>query len=57
MPVHFGHEAGFEHDAQRRVSDASKAGEVLGFVADTGFEDMLDEAIPWLTKAIAEGTI
>jgi len=57
MPVHFGHEAGFEHDAQRRVSDASKAGEVLGFIADTGFEDMLDEAIPWLTKAIAEGTI
>lgn len=56
-PLTFAHDEGFEYDVQRRVPDTSKAREVLGFVADTKLEDMLDEVIPWIAAAIEEGTI
>jgi UDP-glucose 4-epimerase len=47
----------FEHDVQRRVPATDKAREVLGFEATTGLDDILDEVIPWIEKALAEGTI
>jgi len=47
----------FEHDVQKRVPDTDKAREVLGVVADTPLEDMLDEVIAWIDVAIAEGRI
>lgn len=47
----------FEHDVQKRVPDVRKAKEVLGFEATTSLDDMLDEVIPWIQQAIAEGTI
>ena len=47
----------FEYDVQKRVPDVDKAKEVLGFEATTTLEDMLDEVIPWIENAIAEGTI
>jgi nucleoside-diphosphate-sugar epimerase len=56
-PLTFAHDEGFEYDVQRRVPDTSKARDVLGFVADTTLEDMLDEVIPWIEAAIEEGTI
>jgi nucleoside-diphosphate-sugar epimerase len=42
---------------KRRVPDVTKAKEVLGFEATTKLEDMLDEVIPWIKNAIAEGSI
>ncbi len=30
---------------------------MLGFEATTTLDDMLDEVIPWIENAIAEGTI
>jgi UDP-glucose 4-epimerase len=47
----------FEHDVQRRVPATGKAREVLGFEATTPLEDILDEVIPWIEKAVADGSI
>lgn len=56
-PFSFVSDEGFEHDVQKRVPDVSKAKEVLGFEATTRLKDMLDEVIPWIENAIAEGKI
>ena len=47
----------YEHDVQRRVPDVRKANEVLGFEATTSLDRMLDEVIPWITRAVQAGTI
>jgi UDP-glucose 4-epimerase len=57
VPLNYTSDEGFEYDVQKRVPDVTKAREVLGFEATTKLEDMLDEVIPWIENAIAEGTI
>jgi UDP-glucose 4-epimerase len=57
VPLNITSDEGFEYDVQKRVPDVTKAKEVLGFEATTKLEDMLDEVIPWIENAIAEGTI
>ena len=47
----------FEHDVQRRVPATDKAKRVLGFEATTPSTTMLDEVIPWITQAVADGTL
>jgi UDP-glucose 4-epimerase len=47
----------FEHDVSRRVPSAEKAKRILGFEATTGLAAILDEVIPWIEKAVAEGSI
>jgi len=47
----------FEHDVQRRIPATEKADRVLGFEATTSLSDMLDEVIPWIQQAVAEGLI
>ena len=47
----------FEHDVQKRIPDVTKAREVLGFEATTTLDQMLDEVIPWVAKAIEEGRL
>jgi UDP-glucose 4-epimerase len=47
----------FEHDVARRVPSTDKAKRVLGFEATTSLDEMLDEVIPWIGRAIEEGTI
>lgn len=47
----------FEHDVQRRVPATSKAERVLGFKATTTLSETLDEVIPWIRQAMAEGRI
>jgi UDP-glucose 4-epimerase len=47
----------YEYDVQRRVPDVTKAREVLGFVAETGLDEMLDVVIPWVRDAMAAGII
>jgi len=56
-PLRLVHDEGFEYDVQKRVPDVTKAREVLGFEATTTLEVMLDEVIPWIENAVAEGTI
>lgn len=56
-PLTLEHEQAFEHDVQMRVPDVTKAKELLGFEATTTLDEMLDEVIPWIENAIAEGNI
>lgn len=47
----------FEHDVSRRIPSTDKARSVLGFDATTTLDEMLDEVIPWVARAVDEGTI
>ena len=47
----------FAHDVAMRVPDVTKAREVLGFTADTTLDTMLDEVIPWITRAVEQGRL
>jgi UDP-glucose 4-epimerase len=47
----------FEHDVQMRVPDVQKARSLLGFEATTSLDEMLDEVIPWIRRAVEDGTI
>jgi len=47
----------FEYDVARRVPSTDKAKRVLGFEATTTLDDMLDEVIPWIEKALADDVI
>ena len=42
---------------QKRVPDVTKAREVLGFEATTTLDEMLDDVIPWVRQAMADGII
>jgi nucleoside-diphosphate-sugar epimerase len=56
-PLRYVSDAPFEHDVARRVPATDKAKSVLGFEATTTLDEMLDEVIPWITRAVQEGTI
>jgi nucleoside-diphosphate-sugar epimerase len=56
-PFRYVSDSPFEHDVQRRVPSTEKAERVLGFTADTSLSDMLDEVIPWIRTAIADGVL
>jgi UDP-glucose 4-epimerase len=47
----------YEHDVQRRVPSTEKARRVLGFEATTPLDAILDEVIPWIARAVENGTI
>lgn len=57
VPLTLAHDKAYEHDVQLRVPDTSKAKDLLGYEATTSLEDMLDEVIPWVTKAVEEGRL
>ena len=56
-PLRLVHDEPFEYDVQRRVPSTDKAKRILGFEATTSLDKMLDEVIPWITRAVASGTI
>ena len=56
-PFNYVSDAGFEHDVAKRVPSTDKAKRVLGFEATTTLDEMLDEVVPWIVAAVAEGTI
>jgi UDP-glucose 4-epimerase len=57
VPLRLVHDTPFEHDVQKRVPDVTKAREVLGYTATTSLSEMLDEVIPWVTQAVADGRL
>jgi nucleoside-diphosphate-sugar epimerase len=57
QPFRYVSDPPFEHDVQRRVPDVRKAAEVLGFVATTSLDGMLDEVIPWIRRELEAGRI
>ena len=57
VPFHWVSDPPFDHDVSRRVPSTEKAKRVLGFEATTGLEKILHEVVPWIEKAVADGTI
>jgi nucleoside-diphosphate-sugar epimerase len=57
VPFRYVSDDPFEYDVQKRVPSTEKAKRVLGFEATTTLDEMLDEVIPWIEAAVAEGTI
>jgi UDP-glucose 4-epimerase len=56
-PLRLAHDDPFTYDVQKRVPATDKARDILGFEATTTLEDMLDEVIPWIQQAVAEGRL
>jgi UDP-glucose 4-epimerase len=57
VPLRVVNDEPFSYDVQRRVPSTDKAKRVLGFEAHTSLDSMLDEVIPWIEQAVANGTI
>jgi UDP-glucose 4-epimerase len=57
VPLRIVHDEPFAHDVQRRVPSTEKAKRVLGFEATTSLDQMLNEVIPWITRAVQTGAI
>ncbi len=56
-PLRLVHDDAFEHDVQKRVPSVEKAKRVLGIECTTSLDAMLDEVIPWISQAVADGRI
>jgi UDP-glucose 4-epimerase len=56
-PFHYVCDTPYEHDVQKRVPSVDKARDVLGFEATTSLDEMLDEVIPWITRAVESGAL
>ena len=56
-PLRFVHDEAFDHDVHRRVPSVDKARRVLGVECTTSLDEMLDEVIPWISQAVADGRI
>jgi UDP-glucose 4-epimerase len=56
-PFRYVSDTPFEHDVAKRVPATEKAKTILGFEATTSLEVMLDEVIPWIERAVVDGTI
>jgi UDP-glucose 4-epimerase len=57
VPLRIVHDEPYACDVQRRVPATGKARSILGFEATTTLDEMLDEVIPWVARAIEAGTI
>jgi UDP-glucose 4-epimerase len=56
-PFRYVTDPGFPHDVQKRIPSTEKAKRILGFEATTTLDEMLDEVVPWVAQAVAEGRI
>ena len=57
VPFRYLSDKPFKYDVQKRVPDVSKAKELLGFEANTGLLEVLDEVVPWIEKQVEIGGI
>jgi nucleoside-diphosphate-sugar epimerase len=57
VPFRYVSDEPFAHDVAKRVPDTRKARDILGFEATTSLDQMLDEVIPWITQAVADGRL
>jgi UDP-glucose 4-epimerase len=57
VPFHWVSDPPFEHDVNRRVPSTDKAKRILGFEATTGLHEILEDVVPWIEHAVAEGII
>lgn len=56
-PFAFVSDKAYEYDVQKRVPSVEKVKRLLGVSCDTTLDQMLDEVIPWVEMAVAEGKI
>jgi UDP-glucose 4-epimerase len=56
-PLRIVNDEPFACDVQRRIPATEKAKRMLSFEATTSLDVMLDEVIPWIASAVANGTI
>jgi nucleoside-diphosphate-sugar epimerase len=57
VPFRYVSDEPFEHDVGRRIPSTKKAKQILGFETTWSLDQMLDEVIPWIEKAIVDGVI
>ena len=57
LNLSFNHDEPYIYDVQKRIPETIKAENLLGFRADTRFENVLDELIPWIKSSIKKGLI
>ena len=57
VPFQYVSDEAYEYDVQKRVPSVEKTKRVLGFECTTTLDIMLDEVIPWIESAMAEGRI
>jgi UDP-glucose 4-epimerase len=57
VPFRYVSDPPFEHDVQRRVPSVEKAKRILEFEARTSLDEMLDEVVPWIQRAVHDGLI
>ncbi len=57
VPFDYVSDPPFSHDVKRRIPSTDKAKRVLGFEATTGLHKILEDVVPWIEKAVADGTI
>ena len=57
VPFRFVSDPPFPHDVQRRVPSVEKAERLLDFTAQTGLDEILTEVVPWIERALVDGSI
>jgi len=57
VPFQYVSDEAYEYDVQKRVPSVEKTKRVLEFECTTTLDTMLDEVIPWIENAMAEGKI
>ena len=57
VPLRVVQDEPFAHDVQRRIPSTEKAKRILGYEATTSLEKILQDVVPWIEKAVADGTI
>ncbi len=57
VPFRWTSDPAFPHDVKRRVPSTEKAKRLLGFEAVTSLDEILDEVIPWIERAVHGGII
>lgn len=57
VPLRIVNDPAYQFDVQMRVPDVSKAKRLLGVDCPTSLDEMLDEVIPWVRQAVADGRL
>jgi UDP-glucose 4-epimerase len=57
VPFRYVSDEPYAHDVAKRIPNVTKARTVLGFEATTTLDAMLDEVIPWIRQAVADGRL
>lgn len=56
-PFRYTSDKPYQYDVQKRVPSVEKAERLLGFKAEKGLDDILDEVIPWIAEQVKLGGI